>query len=86
MVNRTRYQALSALPVGNIITISDGIATGCANFIDDRVSSRQVTTVAIATGSQIIDNNLGPMLGKLQGILTTDTTGSTGDDHYSILA
>ena len=76
-------EALSALPVGDVVAVDHGLSAHCADFGSNFLRRGDIVTGAIVGSAEIVNNDLGAFSGEQQRVLATDATACSGDDCYA---
>ncbi|CAB4567143.1 unannotated protein [freshwater metagenome] len=79
-VDGALHKAASAVPIGNVIAVCDGLATIGTNEINDFLGWAHVVAVALQRCADIVHHNLGAFGGECECMFTAKATTSTGDD------
>src|SRR2546430_16165751 len=73
-------QLLPALPVGHVVGVGDGLATGGLDLVNDLLGGGAVVSGAVHRAAQIVDDDLCALLGEEQRVLAADAAPGAGDD------
>src|SRR5690606_30864827 len=74
------HHALGTLPVADVVAVHDGLAAHAADLLDDLAGGARTAAGAVHLRTQVVDDDLGALLGHHQRVLTADATTSAGDD------
>ena len=74
-------QPLGALPVGHVVAVGHGFAAGRPDLVDHLTGWAGGPAAAVDLGAQVVDHDLGPLPGELQGVAPADAPAGSGHDH-----
>ena len=76
--------AFGRLEVGDAVAVGDGLATGLLDVVDDLLSRTLTRAGTVEMCAEIVDDDLGAVLGHQQSLFAADAAAGSGD--YSNLA
>ena len=79
-------EALGSLPAADTVAVGDGLAAHPLDLVDDLLGRRQVAAAAVDRPAEIVDDDLGTVLGKAERVLATDAAARSGDDRDATFA
>jgi hypothetical protein len=71
-VQRGLNEAPGTVPLGDVVSVGDGLPAGGLDLID-----------YVTGGSEVVDHDFGTLSRELQRMLTADASGRAGDDDDS---
>ena len=80
----TRRCAPSQL--GDVVAVGDSLAAHGLDLLDDLLrGAGRGRTRAVHLAAEVVDDDLGPVLGEHQRVLPTDASAGAGDDAHAPL-
>ncbi len=84
-------QSLGAFPVGHVVEVGDGLAARSRDLVRHQLGRGPVLSGPVRVATEVVDDDLGSLLGKQQSVFPTDASPGSGDDgdstcervHYS---
>ena len=76
-------QSLRPAEVADVVAVRDGFATHRLDLFDDVRRPGRCLAAAVHLAAEIVDHDLGPVLGEHQGVLATDAPACAGDDAHA---
>ena len=70
-----------ALEVGDAVVVGDGLAAAALDDVDDLVGGRLVGTLAGDRAAEVVDDDLGAVVGEHDRLAPPDAAAGTGDDR-----
>ena len=80
-VDRLLDQVLGSVPVGHVVVVGDGLAAVAANDLRHFLGGPLVGALAPDRAAQVVDDDLGTLLGEQQRLAPPDAVPGTGDDR-----
>ena len=74
------HEALGAVPVGDVVGVGDGLAPGGDDLVDDGLGRAGRRAGAVHGAAEVVDHDLGAVLGQEQGVLPPDAAAGAGHD------
>ena len=67
----------------DVADVGDGLAAGGGDLVDDLLRRTDVAAGAVAAAAEVVDHDLGTLVGQHQGVLTADAAPGSGHDAHS---
>ena len=81
-VERGADDVLGAVEVGDAVVVGDGLAAALGDDVDDLVGGPLVGALAGHRPAEIVDDDLGAVVGELHRLAAADTVARSGDDRH----
>ena len=78
-VERLLDEALGTGHVADVVTVDDRLATQVADDLGYLMGRTGIGAGAVRIGAEIVDHDLGAVLGEHQGVLSTDAAAGAGN-------
>ena len=76
---------LRSLPVGHVVAVGHGLAATRSDGVDHLADHPRRATRPVDLGAEIIDDDLGALVGELEGVAAADApTRARHDDHPTV--
>ena len=79
-VDRTLDDLPGALEVGHVVAVGDGLAAPALDDVDDLVRGRRVGALTGDRAAEVVDHDLGAVIGERDGLAAADTVAGSRDD------
>ena len=73
--------SLGALEVGDAVVVGDGLAAAALDDVDDLVGRRLVGALAGHRAAEVVDDDLGTVIGERDGLAPPDAVTGARDDR-----
>ena len=73
-------EALGAVPVADVVAVGDGLAAHGLDLVDDLLRRALVGALAVHRAAEVVDDDLGAVVGQQQRVLAADAAAGAGDD------
>ena len=81
-IERGADDVLGSLEVGHAVVVGNGLAAALGDDVDDLVGRSLVGTLAGHGSAEIVDDDLGAVVGELHRLAATDAVARSGDDRH----
>jgi hypothetical protein len=81
-----RDEPLGAVPVADVIGVGDGLAAHGLDLVHDVLGRALVVALPVHRATEVVDDDLGAVVGQQQRVLASDAPSRTRDDGDAALA
>ena len=81
-VDRGADDVLGALEVGDAVVVGDGLAAALVDDVDDLVGGALVGAFAGDRAAEVVDDDLGAVVGEHDRFAAADAVARSGDDRH----
>ena len=85
-VDRGLDEPLGAVPVADVVGVGDGLAAHGLDLVDDLLGRAGVVALAVHRAAEVVDHDLGAVVGQEQRVLAADAPAGARDDRDATLA
>ncbi len=79
-------EVLAAVPAGDVVGVGDGLPARGFDLVDDGLGGAGRGPRAVAAAAEVVDDDLGALLGEQLRVFAADAVASPGDDDDASLA
>jgi hypothetical protein len=76
-------EALTALPVGDVVAVGDGLAAAAADGVGDLLGDGAGRAAPVAGDAEIVDHHARPQARQLLGVRAPEAAPGAGDDTHA---
>ena len=84
--NRLVDHPLGAVPVRDVVAVGDRLAAHGLDLVHDLLSGTHIVAFSGPIAAQVVDHDLGAVLGQHQAVLAAHAPGPAGHDSHPSLA
>ena len=81
-VERGADDVLGAVELGDAVVVGDGLAAALRDDVDDLVGGPLVGALAGDRSAEVVDDDLGAVIGELYRFAAAHTVARSGDDRH----
>ena len=85
-IERRLDEVGAAIPGGDVVAVGHGLATHGPDLLDDLAGGTGGPAAPVELGADVVDDDLGPLAGELEGMTAADAPARTRDDDDSTVA